>query len=169
MIFVAGCASVATSTFFLPGKFDSSPRVSHSTSPLCTFTVPLFVHARLNRIGTPICVCEFFCHSPLFSGPFDDEDFAQEPEGALKGDANPGPTAELEFWENKSGNLNLIHQQLNDEKVRRVMRVLEVTKSTYFPAFNRLCKEVAQARMEVFAGIFWLDLLCSFSPHGWHT
>jgi dynein heavy chain len=93
-----------------------------------------------------------------------DEDFAQEPEGALKGDANPGPTAELEFWENKSGNLNLIHQQLNDEKVRRVVKVLEVTKSTYFPAFNRLCKEVAQARMEVFAGIFWLYLAVLLLP-----
>lgn len=49
------------------------------------------------------------------------------------------------------------------------MKVLEVTKSTYFPAFNRLCKEVAQARMEVFDGIFWLDLLCSFVPHSLHT
>ena len=33
-------------------------------------------------------------------------------------------------------------------QVRKVIKVLEVTKSTYFPAFNRLCKEVAQARME---------------------
>jgi hypothetical protein len=82
------------------------------------------------------------------------DDSVQEPEGVLKGDANPGPTAEIEFWENKSGNLNLVHEQLNGEKVRRVMKVLEVTKSTYFPAFNRLCKEVAQARMEVFARCF---------------
>ena len=73
----------------------------------------------------------------------------QEPESALKNDDHPGPTAEIEFWANKSTNLNLIHEQLNSEPVRKVMKVLEVTKSTYFPAFNRLCKEVAQARMEV--------------------
>jgi len=72
----------------------------------------------------------------------------QEPEAVLNGDTNPGPTAEIDFWANKGNNLNLVHDQLNGEKVRRVMKVLEVTKSTYFPAFNRLCKEVAQARME---------------------
>jgi dynein heavy chain len=55
----------------------------------------------------------------------------------------------MDFWNEKSDNLDLIHEQLNGDKVRRVMKVLEVTKSTYFPAFNRLCKEVAQARMEV--------------------
>ena len=73
----------------------------------------------------------------------------QEPESVLDGDSHPGPTAEIEFWADKSRNLNLVHEQLNGEKVRRVMKVLEVTKSTYFPAFNRLCKEVAQSRMEV--------------------
>ena len=45
-----------------------------------------------------------------------------------------------------------------------MVKVLEVTKSTYFPAFNRLCKEVAQARMEVFAGIFWLYLAVLLLP-----
>ena len=73
----------------------------------------------------------------------------QEPENVLRGHSNPGPQAEMDFWADKSNNLDLIHEQLNGEKVRRVMKVLEVTKSTYFPAFNRLCKEVAQARMEV--------------------
>lgn len=77
----------------------------------------------------------------------------QEPEAVLNGDTNPGPTAEIDFWANKGNNLNLVHDQLNGEKVRRVMKVLEVTKSTYFPAFNRLCKEVAQARMEVYSHI----------------
>ena len=55
----------------------------------------------------------------------------------------------MDFWNEKSDNLDLIHEQLNGDKVRQVMKVLEVTKSTYFPAFNRLCKEVAQARMGV--------------------
>ena len=83
----------------------------------------------------------------------------QEPESMLTGDTNPGPTAEIDFWAGKSKNLNLVHDQLNGEKVRRVMKVLEVTKSTYFPAFNRLCKEVAQARMESNDNMLYLKSL----------
>jgi dynein heavy chain len=79
-----------------------------------------------------------------------------EPESLLNGADNPGPTAEIEFWAGKSNNLNLVHDQLNSENVRRVMKVLEVTKSTYFPAFNRLCKEVAQARMESGDNVLYL-------------
>ncbi len=41
------------------------------------------------------------------------------------------------------------------------MKVLEVTKSTYFPAFNRLCKEVAQARMEANDNIVYLEPMVS--------
>jgi dynein heavy chain len=71
-----------------------------------------------------------------------------DPETVLKGGGHPGPMAEVDFWLNKAKNLNSIHEQLSSDKVRKVIKVLEVTKSTYFPAFNRLCKEVAQARME---------------------
>ena len=34
------------------------------------------------------------------------------------------------------------------EKIRKVVRVLDLTKSTYYPAFNRLCKEAAAACTE---------------------
>ena len=71
-----------------------------------------------------------------------------EPEQMLKGKQNPGPGSEVEFWEHKAFNLNSIHDQLNAEKIRKVMDVLEATKSTYYPAFDRLCKEVAMARDE---------------------
>ena len=71
-----------------------------------------------------------------------------DPETVLKSGGHPGPVAEVDFWQNKAKNLNSIHEQLSSDKVRKVIKVLEVTKSTYFPAFNRLCKEVAQARME---------------------
>jgi dynein heavy chain len=83
----------------------------------------------------------------------------QEPESVLKGDEHPGPSAEIEFWASKSTNLNLINDQLNSEPVRKVMKVLEVTKSTYFPAFNRLCKEVAQARMESNDNVLYLKTI----------
>ena len=66
-------------------------------------------------------------------------------EALLKSGKHPGPRVELDFWKGKSENLNAIHEQLSSDKIKKVMKVLELTKSTYFPAFNRLCKEVAQA------------------------
>jgi dynein heavy chain len=36
----------------------------------------------------------------------------QEPEQVLKYGNDPGPLTELEFWQNKSDNLNSIHDQL---------------------------------------------------------
>ena len=53
-------------------------------------------------------------------------------------------------------------QQLSGEKIRKVVKVLEVTKSTYFPAFNRLCKEVSQARMEANDNIVYLEPLVNY-------
>ena len=70
----------------------------------------------------------------------------QDPETALK-NGHPGPEVELEFWDAKADNLNSLHTQLSGEKIRKVIKVLEVTKSTYFPAFNRLCKEVCRPFM----------------------
>ena len=71
-----------------------------------------------------------------------------DPEQLLKDGSNPGPLVELEFWENKAANLNSIHEQLSGENIKKVSRALEMTKSTYFPAFNRLCREVASAKLE---------------------
>ena len=66
-----------------------------------------------------------------------------DPEHALKSGSHPGPMAEIEFWQAKSRHLNSIQQQLQGEKIRKVVRVLDLTKSTYYPAFSRLCKEVS--------------------------
>ena len=71
-----------------------------------------------------------------------------EPEQMLKGKLHPGPGMEVEFWQNKADNLNSIHEQLNGDKVRKIMDVLEACKSTYYPAFDRLCKEVSYSREE---------------------
>ena len=38
----------------------------------------------------------------------------------------------------------------------------QVTKSTYFPAFNRLCKEVSQARMEANDNLVYLEPLVRY-------
>ena len=82
-----------------------------------------------------------------------------DPEAALKEGLNPGPLTELEFWEDKAANLNAIHEQLSGEKIRKVVKVLEVSKSSYYPAFQRLCKEVAQARVEANDNVLFLKPL----------
>ena len=68
-----------------------------------------------------------------------------DPEHALKSGDHPGPLTELEFWESKSKHLTSISQQLGGERIRKVIKVLELTKSTYCAPFNRLCKEVSAA------------------------
>eukprot|EP00899_Mesostigma_viride_P009330 jgi/Mesvir1/18399/Mv14277-RA.1 len=71
-----------------------------------------------------------------------------DPEAALKEGLNPGPLVELDFWQAKAANLNSIHEQLSGEKIQKVVKVLDLTKSTYYPAFTRLCREVAVGRLE---------------------
>jgi len=65
----------------------------------------------------------------------------------LRGE-NPGPDYEVDFWATKSRNLDCVHEQLFEGKIAKVIKVLELTKSTYFPAFNRLCLEVKVAKEE---------------------
>lgn len=55
---------------------------------------------------------------------------------------SPGPLTELDFWQERSSNLNSIQQQLVGEKVAKVVKVLELARSTYHPAFVRLMEEV---------------------------
>lgn len=49
----------------------------------------------------------------------------------------PGPLKEVDFWTERAANLNSIHQQLSSERVKKVAKILELVKSTYYPAFNR--------------------------------
>lgn len=62
--------------------------------------------------------------------------------------AYPGPMAELNFWSERAANLNSIHEQLSGEKIQKVVKILELAKSAYFPAFERLFSEVEHARTE---------------------
>ncbi|DBB00313.1 TPA: Dynein beta chain, flagellar outer arm [Trebouxia sp. C0004] len=70
-------------------------------------------------------------------------------ESALKEpNTYPGPLTEVDFWTERAANLNSIHQQLSTERVKKVAKVLELVKSTYYPAFNRLLKDVNTACLE---------------------
>lgn len=72
----------------------------------------------------------------------------QDPETALKQGQDPNPLVEIEFWKNKAENLNSIHQQLQSEKISKVLKFLEQNKSTYTNQFSKLKKEVKAAKQE---------------------
>jgi dynein heavy chain len=55
---------------------------------------------------------------------------------------------ELNFWKNKSENLNSICMQLSSERIKKVLKFLEQNKSTYTSTFSKLQKEVQLARQE---------------------
>ncbi|OAJ37788.1 hypothetical protein BDEG_21780 [Batrachochytrium dendrobatidis JEL423] len=67
---------------------------------------------------------------------------------ALDQGVNPGPMVEIDFWATKAANLKSIHQQLTDEKIQKIAKVLQLSKSTYFPAFQWIFDEVVFALEE---------------------
>ncbi|KAJ3128700.1 hypothetical protein HK098_003691 [Nowakowskiella sp. JEL0407] len=58
---------------------------------------------------------------------------------------NPGPLVEIEFWAAKAANLQSIYQQLTDDKIQKIAKVLQSSKSTYYPAFRMIFDEVVHA------------------------
>ncbi|KAL7443397.1 hypothetical protein ACHAXH_005661 [Discostella pseudostelligera] len=72
----------------------------------------------------------------------------QDPESLFKSGIHPTPDAEILFWKSKAKNLNSIFEQLQSPETRLVLKTLEESKSTYFMAFDRICKEVVAARLE---------------------
>jgi len=72
----------------------------------------------------------------------------QDPESQLKQGGHPTPDVEIAFWKNKAMNLNSIFEQLQSQRIRKVLRALDQSKSTYCTTFARLCREVFTARME---------------------
>ncbi|KAJ3249578.1 hypothetical protein HDU78_000105 [Chytriomyces hyalinus] len=58
---------------------------------------------------------------------------------------NPGPMVEIDFWAAKAANLKTILQQLTDSKIQKISKVLQASKSTYYPAFKMIFDEVVFA------------------------
>jgi len=62
----------------------------------------------------------------------------QDPENSLKDGKHPEPMTEIDFWKNKSENLNSICIQLNSDRIKKVLKFLEQNKSTYTTPFSKL-------------------------------
>ncbi|KAK3590847.1 hypothetical protein CHS0354_024585 [Potamilus streckersoni] len=61
---------------------------------------------------------------------------------------NPTPFVELEFWKNKSTNLECIYEQLRDPVVRKMAELLEKLGSSYFITFKQIFRDVVEALKE---------------------
>ncbi|KAL1259213.1 hypothetical protein QQF64_009790, partial [Cirrhinus molitorella] len=62
--------------------------------------------------------------------------------------SNPGPKAELDFWRSRKTNIQSIHEQLQNRCVQKMMRILEIIDSSYFPSFKALTEAVFDALQE---------------------
>jgi len=61
---------------------------------------------------------------------------------------DPTPYVELAFWEERVQDLQCIYDQLNEDKVRKIAKILEQTESTYWPAFKSMFRNVVAALAE---------------------
>jgi dynein heavy chain len=77
----------------------------------------------------------------------------------LKQGLHPTPDVEIEFWKSKAANLNSIFEQLQGERIRKVLKFLDQSKSTYCTPFAKLCKEVFTARLEANDNVKFLRTL----------
>jgi len=71
-----------------------------------------------------------------------------DPEKLLHEPDHPGAQRQVEFWRLKAACLNNICEQLESAKVRSIINILNLSKSSYAPAFDKLCEEVSLSRAE---------------------
>ena len=71
-----------------------------------------------------------------------------DPEASLRAGGHPTPDAELSFWRSKAAHLDAVFDQLQTDRVRRVLQYMDASASTFCEPFAKLCKEVFAARGE---------------------
>ena len=72
----------------------------------------------------------------------------QEPEHDFRNGGNPLPVSEINFWEQKSTDLNSILEQIKKKKIAEILKFLEKQKSTYHDMFTQIQKDVEKAAKE---------------------
>ncbi|KAA0703060.1 Dynein beta chain, ciliary [Triplophysa tibetana] len=60
----------------------------------------------------------------------------------------PGPKAELDFWRARKTNIQSINEQIQNPGVRKMMKILEIIESSYFPSFKALNDDVFKEKNE---------------------
>lgn len=86
----------------------------------------------------------------------------ENPASAFNNNANPLPTVELNFWNNRMKNFSFIFEQLRDERVRSMATILEHTASAYYPCFKNLFKNVVTGTRNLFSILSLLEFFLLF-------
>lgn len=76
-------------------------------------------------------------------------DVLKESSNIIFKDNHPVPSAEIEFWNLRLKNLENIYNQLIDDRIKAVARILEAIDSVYFTAFRTTFKNIVGALCEV--------------------
>ena len=83
-----------------------------------------------------------------------------------------GPLAEIEFWRSRSVDLGGIREQLDNEEVKNIVKVLEASKSSYLAPFLSLSNNIQRQTMAAEDNLKFLlslekpcQLLAKASPH----
>ncbi|XP_033341681.2 dynein heavy chain at 93AB [Megalopta genalis] len=72
----------------------------------------------------------------------------QESGAAFENGQNPTPDIELEYWAAKLANLRYIYDQLQEDRVKKMASILELTDSAYYPCFRTLFDNVVSSMAE---------------------
>uniref|UniRef100_A0A8B9HNA4 Dynein, axonemal, heavy chain 11 n=1 Tax=Astyanax mexicanus TaxID=7994 RepID=A0A8B9HNA4_ASTMX len=90
-----------------------------------------------------------FAHTLFHASFFQTCSFLKEDssELILQG-GNPGPNAELHFWRTRTENIQNIYDQLQSSAIQKMMRILEIADSSYYPSFKALTEEVSHALLK---------------------
>ena len=83
----------------------------------------------------------------------------RDPETLLKQGYNPTPTAELTFWRERASDLNAVFAQLQSERVRGVLAVLDARRVPVGKSFRKLIQEVLTARVEAIDNAKFVGML----------
>ena len=83
----------------------------------------------------------------------------RDPETLLKQGYNPTPDAELHFWRERAADLNAVFAQLQSERVRSVLAVLDARRVPVGKSFRKLIQEVLAARVEAIDNAKFVGML----------
>ena len=73
---------------------------------------------------------------------------SRSPETVFANDQHPGPSACLEFWNQKMVDLGDIIEQLNGPQIGKLLKVLEIIRSPYYGAFKALTSQLHVSHAE---------------------
>ena len=59
---------------------------------------------------------------------------------------SPNPQTELEFWRDKTENLQFVYDQLKEPTVKKVATILGRTESPYYSGFKGMLRNVVSGR-----------------------